>query len=198
MPHPARALIAVTLTAAAIAPVAAQQAAPPLPTRASLSAQLDQRFALIDGNKDGSFTKAEFTAAQKLAQQRISTRIMKMLSAEFTSIDGDKNQSITSAEFAARKSGGQSKIDPTALFKAMDANSDGKVTQMEYTVPATRVVATVDADTQMKKFDSSGDGKVTLVEFKAPALASFDAADGNKDGTISLDEQKKAVAARGR
>ncbi|MEO5774555.1 MAG: EF-hand domain-containing protein [Sphingomicrobium sp.] len=192
----ARIIGALFVTAATIAPAAAQSDGPV--TRADISTQLDQRFARIDLNKNGSFDKAEFAAAQKQAEQQIAARIAEKLAAEFSSLDSNKDGSLNPAELAAIRPAGQSGPDTATLFKTIDADANGKISKAEYLGLQARVHATADPAAQIKKFDVNGDGKVTLTEFKSGPLTAFDAADLNKDGVVSVEEQDKARALRGR
>ena len=120
-------------------------------TKAEFTAALDQRFAKMDGNKDGKVTVEE---RQALGQQRIAER--------FGRIDADKNGQISKAEFTAAatqphddghppmgpmggrrggwmagmgKDGPLTKTDfvarPLALFDRIDANHDGRLTAEE-------------------------------------------------------------------
>jgi len=47
-----------------------------------------------------------------------------------------------------------------------------------------------DATPALNRFDTNKDGKVSLAENRAPAIVQFDRADTNKDGTLSVEEQR--------
>ena len=193
---PTARILAAMAVACAATPAIAQQTADTPTSRAEISAQLDTRFARLDRDKDGSFTKAEFIAAQKEGQQQIASRLSAMLTQEFAALDANKDGTIVSAEIPARP--GKTPADAAAMFKTIDANGDGKVSKEEYLVPSTRVRPAATPDAQIARFDGNKDGKVSLAEFKAGPLANFDAADGNKDGIVSVEEKKKILAQRGR
>ena len=194
MSRAARTLVAAFLVSAIAAPAAAQSSVDVPTTRAEISAQLDARFGRLDSDKDGAVTKAELTQAQRGAEQRVSTQLAQNLAKEFTARDGNKDGALTSAELAA----GNTATNTAELFKKVDADKDGKVSRAEYLAPSRSVKATADPDAIIKNFDRNGDSKIALAEYKAAPLASFDAADANKDGTVSPDEKKRVMAQRGR
>jgi hypothetical protein len=88
-------------------------------------------------------------------------------------------------------------------FAAMDSNHDGVVSQAEFQAYRTRQADSPDApgagafghvgSRWFERADGDGDGRVTLAEAEAHPLRLFDMADANRDGVVSVEEQKVAL-----
>jgi Ca2+-binding EF-hand superfamily protein len=80
-------------------------------------------------------------------------------------------------------------------FAMYDANGDGLVTEAEF-------VASGGKPQNFRKVNASGSGKITLAEAQSSPLVfntfvvSFDEADVNKDGQVTLAEYKSYIALR--
>jgi Ca2+-binding EF-hand superfamily protein len=80
-------------------------------------------------------------------------------------------------------------------FAMYDANGDGFVTEAEY-------VASGGTSENFRKVNTSGSGKISLAEAQADPLVfntfvvSFDEADVNKDGQVTLAEYQSYLALR--
>lgn len=81
-----------------------------------------------------------------------------------------------------------------AAFRQMDKDNNGQLTLQEFNAAIAAIPIKADATPVLDRFDTNKDGKVSLAENRAPALAQFDRADTNKDGTLSVAEQKAAAA----
>lgn len=105
------------------------------------------------------------------------------------------------------------------LFKRLDANGDGKLALDEMRPKAERrflkldangdgAVSTGELDARLKqqmerrrarliaRIDRDGDGEMTVKEVDAYLVEIFTAADGDKDGTVTLDEAQAYHKAR--
>ena len=159
-------------------------------TRVELQKYLDARFAAMDGNKDGTLSRAEIAAAH---QKLLDTAAKLMASAaekEFTATDTNKDGKITSAEIEAAAPPGRKAEVPKVLAR-LDANKDGGITLAEFRAAAGTPRAG-SVDDFLKKFDGNKSGSVTRSEYVGPALSRFDALDANKDGKITDNERAKA------
>jgi EF-hand domain pair/EF hand len=102
-------------------------------TRAQVEARVRERFAQVDANRDGAFTREEVQSARQ-------DLVKKVRDSRFELLDQNKDGSVSRAEFDAargdnaqnggnrmrRGQGGQG-----AGFARRDENSDGKVTLSE-------------------------------------------------------------------
>jgi Ca2+-binding EF-hand superfamily protein len=179
---------AAVLGMAAIAlPSAAAAQAAKGPTRAGLVKMLEGRFSQIDGNKDGTLTRAEVESAHSDLMKAANSEMGKAIDGQFAEMDSNKDGKVSNAEAIAIAPAERKAAVGTAFAK-FDTNKDGNVTLAEFraAAPKPRLGTT---DDFLKKFDGNKDGKVTLDEYKTPGLAQFDKIDANKDGVVSEAEQ---------
>lgn len=118
----------------------------------------------------------------------------------FARMDANKDGKLDAADRAAHH--GQM---ATAMFDRIDADRNGSISREEWNAGAARMA---EAHGQgegprhmlkmrrpamhMMQADVNGDRAITPQEFEARALARFDAADTNKDGTVSPGERQAA------
>ena len=82
-------------------------------------------------------------------------------------------------------------------FVGADANKDGFLDRAEIESAEAKAMAARKAlglkqrEAAFRRLDTNKDGKISLAENRAPTMAQFDRADSNKDGTLSVEEQKK-------
>ncbi|ACG79094.1 hypothetical protein PHZ_c2685 [Phenylobacterium zucineum HLK1] len=108
-------------------------------------------------------------------------------------LDRDGDGKVTLSEFKAghaERSG--------RMFEKLDADRDGKVTaaEAEAAKPEGRGGRMAKrrghgGGAMLMRADANGDGAVTRAELDAAAQRRFEAADANKDGWLSADEQLK-------
>jgi len=207
-------ILAVSTAAAITLPVFAQPAPPPAPpaqTRADVEANVRERLTRFDADKDGTVTPAEMKAFAE-------TRMKAQTEERFTAIDTNKDGSISRAEFEEsmkerslldmprlKRFGGPGgepwpegrvvHIERHAIRKADGGPTpkSPKQTTADDSPPRerrTRMVM-IDGDDMMSGNMMSGDGKgIVIADAVKKALDRFDAADTNKDGTISPEERK--------
>lgn len=142
--------------------------------RADVEARVKEHFAKLDANKDGFVEQAEVAAThEKMKAEK--------LDAHFAAMDANKDGSISRAEFdaghAAREGGehgmrghhgkGDARMGPGRMHRMGGGH-------------------------MMTMADADKDGKVSLAEALKRPLERFDAADANKDGTLTPEERKAA------
>lgn len=117
----------------------------------------------------------------------------------FVAVDANKDGFTDRAEieaaetrtFAALKA--RSIREREAAFRRLDADKNGTLTLAEFNSVATaQALPRPDASKFLNALDTNKDGKVSLAENRAPAAARFDRADTNKDGSLSVAEQAAA------
>ncbi len=120
----------------------------------------------------------------------------------FARIDTNKDGALSVAEIAAAETKDKVTIEAqvTAQYKAefdkFDTNKDGQISFAEYSAGRGRPNIPTDGKAMLDTLDANKDGKVTLIEYRAPQLVKFNRVDVNKDGTASIDEQRKAASGR--
>ena len=130
-------------------------AAGPQPTtRADVTRQLDESFARVDANKDGSVDRGEIEAIELKAAQQAQASLQAKLAQEFASLDSDKNGQLSLAEFQA---GARIRATPKpdAALQRLDSNKDGKISPAEYRA---RTLAGFD------RVDANKDGTLSVDE----------------------------------
>jgi EF hand len=145
-------------------------------TRADVEARVKTYFAAVDANKDGFIVAAEAEAMR-------TKHRAEMGDAHFAAMDSNKDGSISRAEFDAGHQGGDHQ-GPNAEGESehgkMRGGRHGKMGDM------------MGGGRMFERADANADGKVSLAEALAKPLARFDAADTNKDGTLTPEERKAA------
>ena len=185
-------------------------------THAELTQKVQQHFNRLDADRDGVVTKAEADAAQS-RRAREHQRLQKRGTALFERLDTNKDGAVTRAEaepfFATRQvdiaragpGNTQQRRNWDALISLHDANRDGAISRAEFEAGRTRHVQRIaerrpaarmrHAGMSGRAFDladSNNDGLVSLAEATAAAAAHFNAADANRDGTLTPDEMRQS------
>ena len=138
--------------------------------------------------------------APKGPQPISRTVFMSRIDKGFSEIDANKDAyadrtEIEAAEakaLTARKA--QMLKQREAAFRQMDKDKNGSLSLSEFNAAMAAQAPKANATPMLNRLDSNKDGKVSIVENRAPASARFDRLDANKDGILSVDEQKKAGA----
>lgn len=112
------------------APAAQRPAAPP--TRAQLSASIDNAFRQADTNKDGVLSRAEIAAIQTRDLQRAATVQRQRAEAAFKRLDTNNNGSLSLAEYLAGLPAPRAAATPEQLLAQLDADKNGSVSAAEY------------------------------------------------------------------
>ena len=130
------------------------------------------------------------------------TEISNELDADYADLDGDKDGKVTAEEINSRLTkSAEAKLEVLRkardeAFAKLDTNSDGSISRAEFDEKAPLPkIKEADAKPFLDQFDADKDGSVSKDEFRSPTLANFTRMDANKDGTLSLAEQKARAAA---
>lgn len=155
-------LAAAAVPATALAQEAAKPAAEETKpvSRMELSTELNSDYADLDADKDGKVTGEE-----------IKARLLKKAEADLAVLKKARDESFTK----------------------LDANGDGSVSRAEFEekAPLPKIKDPAEMVTaRLTRFDTDKDGAITQDEFRAPTLTNFDKMDLNKDGMLSVAEQK--------
>lgn len=188
---------AATLAMAVPAFAAMQNRGAPLQmqdmTRADMEAQVKERFAMLDTNKDGVVTQEEMKAHRDAMR---ATRLAE----RFNAMDKDGNGSISRAEFdeahADRGPRGDRPMKDRPMMGAQGKNPDGPMPSGKMDRGPGKWGGKDRQDDPMMmggmlgRADADKDGKVTQAEAVNAALAHFDRMDANKDGTVTVAEHQ--------
>jgi len=140
--------------------------------------------------------------AANVPQPVARTAYMQKIDSGFVTADANRDgfadkaelEAVQAREFNAQKAFVIRQRE--ALFKRLDKDNNGQLTMQEFNAQVTAARVKTDSAAVLARFDTNKDGKVSLAENRAPAMAQFDRADTNKDGSLSVAEQKAAGARR--
>ena len=114
----------------------------------------------------------------------------------FVAVDANKDGFTDRAEIEAAETRSFANAKQRGLreretaFRRLDADKNGSLTLTEFnSVAVAQQLPKPDATKFLNSLDTNKDGKVSLAENRAPNAARFDRADTNKDGTLSVAEQ---------
>ncbi|QIK96908.1 hypothetical protein G7076_11175 [Sphingomonas sp. HDW15A] len=146
---------------------------------------------------------AQNQAAAQQAQPVSKATFLQQVDAAFNAVDANKDGFTDRAEieaaqaksFATRKA--QVIQGREAAFKELDKDKNGSLTLAEFNaVIAAQPLPKADAAPFLQRLDANKDGKISLSENRNPATAQFDRADTNKDGSLSAAEQRAGARDR--
>jgi len=143
-----------------IGSAAAAQNAPKPVSRTDYVKNLDNNFARIDTNHDGSISAAELATEQQRELVLAKNALQQQAQARFKQLDTNKDGQLSPAEFAALAPTIRTSQTPQQALQALDSNHDGKLSADEFRAP------------QLAKFnkaDANHDGTVTPAEAQAAA-----------------------------
>lgn len=158
-------------------------------TRSDLQKQITEHFSMMDANKDGAVTRAEFDAHHEAMRKQWAGKQAERQNERFAVMDTDKSGQISKAEFDAYNAGrgerwNEMRKGPPEGGKPMHGDRDG----------GRHMGMMMDGmgGDMFAMLDANKDGKVTLAELSARRLAMFDKMDANKDGTVTPEERRAA------
>ena len=150
--------LAAASPALAQTPPAAAPAQDPVPAaRTDVIKILDERFAGIDSNHDGSLTAAELQAVETQVIAAQKAQLNQAVERGFANLDTNKDGRLSLDEYRAAAPVIEDKAAENAaqLVKLLDTDKDGKISSAEF---KRRTLTAFD------KLDSNKDGKVTPAE----------------------------------
>jgi Ca2+-binding EF-hand superfamily protein len=118
---------------------------------------------------------------------------LTVMDGEFRKMDADKNGLVTKVEieqFQRLQAVAESQARNRAMFAQLDRDKNGQISAAEFA--AMTPPPTVNAQPLIAQYDSNHDGKVSQIEYRSIKLSRFDAIDSDKDGIVSLAEQRAA------
>ena len=143
-----------------IGSAAAAQNAPKPVSRTDYVKNLDNNFARIDTNHDGSISAAELATEQQRELVLAKNALQQQAQARFKQLDTNKDGQLSPAEFAALAPTIRTSQTPQQALQALDSNHDGKLSAEEFRAPQVA---------KFNKADANHDGTVTPAEAKAAA-----------------------------
>lgn len=127
--------------------------------RADMMAKVDQRFAKMDTNGDGTIDAAEMTAHREAMKAARAEKRAAMSEADKARME--QRRAAMKERKAERVAAGEAPREKRAKggwLARVDANGDGMITREEFTAPAMQ---------RFDKMDANNDGIVTPEERKA-------------------------------
>jgi len=147
-------------------------------TRADVSKHVQEMFARLDTDRNGSLTKAEADAGREQVREKfVERRVERRADHTFEQLDTDRNGSISRAEFDA------------AHAKHADRAGDRRERRHDRKEMGGMHGGPMFGGKMFEMSDTNKDGKVTVQEATASALQHFDMADANRDGQITREER---------
>lgn len=178
-------------------------------SRSDVPKHVEKMFARFDLNHDGFIAKDEVAKTEAAYQARQQQQAPKRAAKLFERLDANHDDQITLAEVqaahAARYAARGEQPDParpvrSRLFARADSNKDGVITRAEFEAARTSGALQFHHYSMSRGFggrtfdaaDANKDGRVSLDEAQQLALQHFDAADLNQDGVLTPDERRQA------
>ena len=127
------------------------------------------------------------------AQPLSRAAFITIMDGEFGKLDTNHDGIATRAEVDAqqqRLAAATISQRARALFAQFDANHDGQVSVDEFVRLNLAQMKKVDGTAVMNRLDTNHDAKVSAVEYRILTLAGFDRLDLDRDGTLTVAEQR--------
>jgi Ca2+-binding EF-hand superfamily protein len=140
--------------------------------------------------QDASSQRKPVTAG--VAPLARSTFISTMDS-EYRKLDINKDNSVSKAEVQTanqRMAQAAAAQRARAVFESFDADRNGQINVDEFVRAQVAAVKKEDFMAVANRLDANRDQKISIVEYRALTLASFDRHDADKDGVLSVSEQR--------
>jgi Ca2+-binding EF-hand superfamily protein len=143
----------------------------------------------------GAIAQSQPPAAAPLAR---STFIATMDS-EYRKLDTNNDNIVTRAEIDAnqrRIAANAAAQRARAIFQKIDTDRNGALSLDEFIRANAAPAPSGEGAAIMKRLDTDRDQKVTLVEYRVLTLKGFDSLDADKDGILTVAEQRAGGLAR--
>lgn len=147
-------------------------------TLSEVQARAAERFAALDGNKDGRVTQAEITAARE-------ARMAERQARRFDRLDANDDGAVSEAEMQAARAARQAK-----RAERQDGESARRGRGQRGAMRGGRGIGG-----GFDRLDANDDGAVTLAEYTAPMTQRFERVDADNNGTLTQAERQAARAA---
>ena len=178
-------------------------------SRSDVPKHIEKMFARFDLNHDGFVTKDEVAKTEAAYQARQQEQAPKRAAKLFERLDANHDGQITLAEVQAAHAAryasrgeqpNSARPVRSRLFGRADSNKDGVITRSEFEAARTSGALQFHRQGMSRGFggrtfdsaDGNRDGRVSLEEAQQLALRHFDAADLNHDGVLTPDERRQA------
>jgi Ca2+-binding EF-hand superfamily protein len=151
----------------------------------------------------GTAAIAQAPAAAPANKPIPRAEVVRQINANFKQVDTNGDGGVTAAEISAAQDRGVKAAEAEFVkrraeaFRRFDTNKDGQLSTAEFNAGSPLPQAKrADPAQALSQMDANKDKKLNVTEFGAQTLANFDRADTNRDGTVSVEEQKAAIAKR--
>lgn len=123
------------------------------------------------------------------------TAFLSDMDAEFSRLDGNRDGIVTRLELEAAQSralamGAARKAQQ--LFAQVDVDRNGQISPAEFTRAMSSAPGKPNAAPLLAQYDGNHDGSISLVEYRTVTLTNFDRMDSDKDGVVTVAEQRAA------
>lgn len=121
------------------------------------------------------------------------SNFLATMDSEYRKLDSNRDNVVSRAELAAHQQKlAQAAIADRAraLFASIDSDRNGQISVDEFIRANSAQAPKTDVAAILARLDSNRDEKVTLVEYRTLTLATFDRLDTDKDGVLSVAEQR--------
>ena len=140
---------------------------------------------------------AQTQAAAQQPQPLNKSTFLQQIDAAFVSVDANKDGFTDRSELEAAETRAMATRKAQvikgreAAFRELDKDKNGQLSMQEFNAVVTaQALPKANAAPFLQRLDTNKDGKISLAENRAPATARFDRADTNKDGSLSVAERR--------
>ena len=146
-------------------------------------------FFLLTASAASAQPRTMKASAQPLSRAAFITT----MDSEFGKLDANRDGVATRAEVDAqqqRLAAATISQRARALFAQLDADHDGKVSAEEFVRANLAQMKKVNGTAVMNRLDTNHDAKVSAVEYRILTLVGFDRLDLDRDGVLTVAEQR--------
>ena len=138
---------------------------------------------------------ADAASAQAPGGPRPITRstFIATMDGEYGKLDTNRDKIVTRNEIDAQqrriaeaKVAGEARV----IFKRLDTDGNGQISPQEFVAANLARLKQPDGSQVMQRLDTNRDQKVSVVEYRILTLANFDRLDADRDGVLTVAEQR--------